>query len=371
MWQLTPAAEQILASDHHMVVAYAEVVGAPDTRIRLASGEVTAKWGETYARSLSCTVASATLRPATRDALLAPWGTRLRVWRGIQIPALHTTEMCALGTFYLVPVKVGGRDGLVELTGYDYAWRADRPSARPAAYAAGSRAVDVIADLVRAQIPDLVSQLPARTETVPPLLIHGDTSPWQTARQIARDVLAGELLFDRLGQLRLIPSVASDEPDFVVESGARGLIAGDLTYNADLVHNDVVVTSTNPAIGTIRARASDLDPASPTYIRGTYGRLTREIVTDIASTQTQVQDLATRTLAEELGRTTTLVDAETVPHPGLDPADIVEITSPLRGMTSTRLRITDVTTPVGTLGTQKWSATSSILTPTTGEGTVT
>lgn len=369
MWQLTPAGEAVLASSHHTVVSYGEVLGSTE-RIPLASGEVTAKWGQTYARSLSCSVASATLRPATRDALLAPWGTRLRIWRGIRIPALDTTEVVPLGTFYLVPTKIGGTAGVIELTGYDYGWRADRPAARPAAYDPGTTAVDVIADLVRGQIPDLVSQLPAHTETVPPLLIHGEQSPWQVARQIARDALAGELVFDRLGQLRLIPSVASDEPDMVVQPGPRGLIAGDLVYDGDLVHNDIVVTSTNPAVGTIRARASDLDPASPTYIRGTYGRLTRQVVTDIASTQTQVQDLATRMLAEELGRTTTLADAETLPHPGLDPADIVEVTSPLRGLTSTRLRVTDVTTPVGTTGTQKWSATSTILTPGTGEDTV-
>ena len=70
----------------------------------------------------------------------------------------------------------------------------------------------------------------------------------------------------------------------------------------------------------------DLDPSSPTYVNGPFGRVSQRLTFPLIKTQSAAQAAANATLYNSIGGTDT-VTITCVPFAPLEPGDIVKIVS--------------------------------------------
>lgn len=190
-------------------------------------------------------------------------------------------------------------------------------------------------DAVRLMVLD---RLPSQTEfaistttrSLDTALVYGmdqGGDPWQDIREVAM-AIGFECYFDPRGVFvfRPVPDPRIGEPVFVFDEDFNPIVAeATKELSGEQTFNDVVVTgqgssSQNP----VSAEAFDNDPASRTYILGDYGRVTQRLTFNNVTTVDQAQDVAEATLFNSLGAAET-VTITCVPHPALEPGDVVKI----------------------------------------------
>jgi hypothetical protein len=277
------------------------------------------------------TLAAPELIPQHAFDPLTPFGAELQLWRGVQLSA--GPELVSLGVFPIQDLGTDATGGEISLTLLDRAQRViDAGFETTEVIAAGTPVPDAIQTLISNGVPGLTFRFVGSSE-VTPLLVYdpgSSTDRWAAAQALAASI-GCDLYFDGVGACVLVPipdpssgSVwdFTDGPKGVVVSLAKKWDRGP-AYNA--------VIGTSSGTGTpITAVARDLDPTSPSYYFGPFGRKPISYQAPFTSS-TQAQNAVNAKLRQGLGVAQSL-DLSVVPNPALEPGDIVAVRRTLIGV---------------------------------------
>ena len=146
--------------------------------------------------------------------------------------------------------------------------------------------------------------------------------------------------FDYRGVLVIAAPPDPTVPVWEVSGGTDGvLVELSRSLNRDGVYNAVVATGealddTPP----VRGVAYDLDPESPTYWNGPFGKVPRYYSSPLLTTEAQAIAAAESLLATSTGLPY-MVDFAAVPNPALEPLDVVRVVYPRVGPASPQTEV--------------------------------
>lgn len=241
-------------------------------------------------------------------------------------------ELLPLGVFNLNDTEIqDGYDGLsLELSGSDRSRRVSRNRwEKTYVVYAGANVADVIRRIISDRLPGTQFNFASTTEIVGTLFFGEDSNndPWQNALDLALG--AGmELYFDAYGIccLRPEPNPDVDPVVWTFEDQINPTII-DLRRRVtdENTYNRVVVIGEGSSVDApVRGEAEDLDPASPTYVLGPYGRSTLIVRSDKVITTQQAQRAAEAILLRQKGATEE-IELQVVPNPALEGGDIMAV----------------------------------------------
>lgn len=329
-------------------------------------------------RKLACTFPELRARgkPSVLADLLAPTGTELRAWRGLQYPS-GKVELVPQGVFVIDSQTMDYGDGSIDISAAPDRWaRVQRARFLKPRTSTPSQMVRAAAQALIVEAVPGVTVSNTATSTV-----KVGALTWERDREKAiRDMLAGigaEAYFDRGGNLviRDIPTLEQTPVWNVdaVRAGDDTLGAGVLlsarrskdrtrTYNVVVV-NPVAATTTsasydddysaNTDSGPVATWGpvivKDTNPASATYVNGPFGEVPTFLRSPVITTSAQAQKAATAALAKAIGLAAQL-DVESVVNPALDCGDVITVSLP-DGVTETHIvdGLTIPLTPEGSM----------------------
>jgi hypothetical protein len=168
------------------------------------------------------------------------------------------------------------------------------------------------------------------TELVPEIVVFGTQAggdPWKDIREMAQ-AIGFECFFDPTGTFvfRPVPDPRYGIPVWSFDESMTPLVVeAKRELGSDQTFNDIVIIgqSTSSA-NAVSAEAMDLDPSSRTYVLGPFGRVSQRLTFPLIITQSAAQAAANATLSNSIGGSDT-VTITCVPHPALEPGDVVKI----------------------------------------------
>jgi hypothetical protein len=157
---------------------------------------------------------------------------------------------------------------------------------------------------------------------------------WEDSRATALSdlcVAAGSLLLpDRTGGFVLLPSLFVGEviplPQMTLTDGENGVLMAvdQVRTRTDLLNSVTVIVERTDGTAPIRATARDLDPGSPTFWGGLFGKQSRVIKIDTPATATEAAAYAQRVLRASLSLARSW--RISIPHdPRPDPGDVIAV----------------------------------------------
>ncbi len=290
--------------------------------------------------------ADGVLTPALTGDLLAPKGTEMRAWRGLYIPGRADYEWVPLGVFGIVkPQARSHSEGhLLEVKAFD---RVDAVRARrftePWVVASGTLVTTAISDIVTSRIDVPVKVAPS-TFTTPEVVFDRLSSPWDAVRALAA---AANMIayFDPLGSLVIGPT-GGEETGVVYTIGTEVSTLMNVTRSMDSTetYSGVMVRGEHPDQTTFAVQLWDLDPTSPTYADGPFGRRPYGYFSELITTTDQANARAATLFAEKV-KIPQEVEITTVGTVAHDVDDVITVIDP-RSKTSGRYRIISGTIPL-------------------------
>lgn len=292
------------------------------------------------------------LIPTGPSSLLAPYGNEIRVGRGIQYED-GTTEIVALGVFGIYSVDVDdGPDGTtLRVAGMDRAQRViNARFEAPYNQARGVELGAAILAVIQAAWPDVPvnPSWPATPYTTPAGIGEEGGDRWQFVQDMAA-AASMRLYFDGDGLLTLAPDVLSDPVATIAEGESGVLVQASRTWTRDASYNAVIATgeATGEAAPS-RGVAYDVDPESPTYYYGPFGRVPLFWSSPLLTTDAMAQAAAETRLRNQLG-TTQQVRFGSYVLPHLEPGDTVTVTRARSGIGEDNV-LDSITCPLGPEG---------------------
>ncbi len=276
---------------------------------------------------------------------LAPIGTQLHVWRGIEFPA-GSVEWVRLGKFVIDAQTLSyGPGGTLQVSAPDrWAYIQRARFEKPEKPTAGRVISDVMRGLMAGPIPDMsyemVRNLATGTET-----IRRGTVFERDRDEVIRDlgVSIGAEAFlapDGIGVIRDVPEL-SDAPVWLVDASQSGvLIAADRERNRQKTRN-VVVVSSELADGTVPFTpviVADEDPNSPTRVSGGFGRVPQFYSSPLLRNTTQATRAGKKILSRVRGLAAQL-SLEAAVNPALDAGDVIDVLLPPTPATGGKRRV--------------------------------
>lgn len=266
------------------------------------SGSVSATLGNRVTRQLDLTL-DESLYAYGPDFLLAPYGNRLRVWRGIRFAGgVPYRWVVFTGRIQLVSTTP---DGTLNLSASDRANEVlEAAFVRPENSSAGNTVLQEFVRLVGDAVPDAAFG----TSDIPELIVPQLT--WESDRSSALDEMATSAsaywyaLADGTFVIRLYP-FAVDNPSVVTLSdGEGGILQATPSRDRSDVYNSITVTGER-ADGSVPvfALAQDTNPASPTYVSGNFGLRHKTIHLQTPQTQGSAQTAADSYLRTQIALT--------------------------------------------------------------------
>lgn len=168
------------------------------------------------------------------------------------------------------------------------------------------------------------------TELIPEIVIYGSTQsgdPWQDIRELAQ-AIGFECFFDPTGTFvfRQVPDPRYGIPVWTFDETMNPLVSeASRELGSDQTFNDIVVIGQSTSSqNAVSAEAMDLDPSSRTYVLGPFGRVSQRLTFPLIVTQSAAQAAANATLYNSIGGSDQ-VTITCVPHPALEPGDVVKI----------------------------------------------
>jgi hypothetical protein len=331
MWNLSDAARANLATVHTIDVR--AVVTSPTfgtRRLPIVDGVVEVDSGSQVRRTATI-VTDPNLWPVSPNDLLAPFGATCRIDRGVVIPGQDEPEWVPQGLFHLNKnrrTRSASSTSAPTISLVDPSQRvAEARFEAPTQTLAGATYVAEITRFIREVLGATwpVIDLTGSPAVCPVMDIARER--WSDGIEKLADGLAAEVFFDPMGQAVIRPQPKlSDAPVWYARTGPGGnILETDEEWNRDDVWNVWVVNGVR-ADGTppVSATVADLDPNSPTYVNGPFGRKPRYYTTPLATTAGQCTTIGQAMLARYTGRGCQ-VGLNLFVNPALDSGDVIEV----------------------------------------------
>lgn len=317
----------LTAISHELVTRVDVVVdGTVGATLQAVAGEVVEEERRAVRRRATLTAVDPD-GDLTRDgaeALLAPTGVELAIWRGARDGS--DSDLAQLGVLRVTDFTVDDSGGGVQvsISAQDRARIVRRNIIiDPYTVNAGSNYADAIRDLIADRYPAAKFDFEPTSETTPQIVVEGDA--WGEARSMA-EAYGAEVFFDERGicRLRPVPDPDDDPIERTLYEGEDAVITElSREVSDDEAFNRVVVTAQG-SVDPVAGEATDDNPASPTYIAGGYGIVTKEITDTRVSSASAAQSAAEGRLRKLLGLVEQ-VSVSAVPDPTLRVGHIVAI----------------------------------------------
>lgn len=287
------------------------------------AGSVTLDRTAAIRGTCNVTIAAPELVPATAFDPLTPFGAELQLWRGVQLST--GPELASLGIFGIQDLTTDAAGSSMQISGLDRAQRVvDAAFEGTEIVAAGTNYGAAIQDLIAAGVPGLTYRFDATDEVTPLLVYTPDSDGRWAAAQAMAATIGFDLNFDGDGALvfAAVPDPTATPVATLTDGPGGVIVTATKKWDRAPAYNAVVAVSSNP--GTpVSAVARDLDPTSPTYYFGPFGRKPLQYSAPF-TTVTQAQNAANAKLRSLLGVTQSL-DLAIVPNPAYEPGDILGV----------------------------------------------
>lgn len=287
--------------------------------------------------SFSCLDPSGILSPVwrTNSGQLNPDGVEVKIFAGYLVDGNAT--LYAQGVFRLGEVDVVSGSGstapgpVLNVTGTDRSIRvAQNLFADAYAIPNGTLVGTAVLDILSKQAPwCTTTNIVASTATVAAQMYQPGDDPWQAIQEVCAS--AGLLAyFDREGILTVIvdPSQNPTTPTaFFIDGAANTATSITKVSNNTPGYNGVIVTgqSLTNSSAVISGSAFDLDPISPTYSLGAYGKVPAPPVqASTVTSNANAAAMAQALLPQVLGMTRQVV-IDTVPCFWMDVYDLLRV----------------------------------------------
>jgi hypothetical protein len=265
--------------------------------------------------------------PADASGLLTPYGNEIYVERGIDYGD-GVTEWVGLGYYRIYdPEQDDAPDGPISITGQDrMAGIVDARPLQPVQFLTGTSISTVFTQVVGEVYPSATISYDFNASGTTLTSSHVmDDDRYGFLKDIA-DSLGKVMYWDYQGRLQVRTAPDAGDPvwdvthgrDGVVVSVSRGLTREGV-YNA-VVASGVAVGEDAPPWGV----AQDLNPSSPTYWNGTFGKVPMFYTSSFLVSPEQCQMAANAQLLRQLGVPYRL-GFGAVPNPALEPFDPVRV----------------------------------------------
>lgn len=323
---------------HHTATATCEVLDTNGTTLAtlaVHAGSVTVDQRRAIQRSTSgLAVADPTgeLTPTDAADLLSPFaGNRVRLWRGIALPA--GDELVLLGTFTITDATVDrGPDGVtIDLDCADLAYLL-AASTLDAPYITGSgEAADAARNLLLSRYTSVDLDITSTDTAAQPVVLDVGADPWAAARKIM--AAAGHVLYaDTEGTIRNQPIPDPDGATPVVTYGQgqadSPYFGSQRPYSQRDAYTGVTVVGENSNLTTpVLATVWDTDPQSPTYYLGPLGRRPKVVNDALVGSNAQAEARATAELRQLIGYGDAL-ELKILPNPAHEPFDVIGVDVP-------------------------------------------
>lgn len=242
--------------------------------------------------------------PEDQNGLLTPYGNEIYVERGMSYGD-GTTEWVGQGYYRIVtPEQEQAPDGPIDITAQDR--MSGIVEARPLApkqYPTGTSVEDVFDDLVLEVYPGAVIEFDFDAANT---LFTASHSLEDDRYGFLDDIvtsLAKVWYWDYRGHLLIRDAPSIVEPVWDITHGRKGVVVKvSRSLSRENAHNAVVASGEQAGEDPpVRAVALDLNPGSPTYWYGPFGKVPLFYTSSFLKTTDQCQAAADAKLAREVG----------------------------------------------------------------------
>ncbi len=329
MWPVSSLWAPALTGSHQIALTVevwrggVRLATTADNSFQVSGGSVSATARNRVRRTATITVPES-YYPGSASDLLTPYGTELRIWRGINYGSATETPPVFRGRIDTVDDRAR-YDGLAEIACSDPG--ADLNDARfetPRAALAGISTTAEITGLLVETGATVLNET-SRDGTIGPGL------SWDRDRGQAVDDLATSIGVDVWagpdGTWHITSPPTLDQPAvWTLTDGANGTVVSDQrTVSRRGVYSTVVVVLER-ADGSTPSQVvvADTDPTSPTYVGGPFGRVPRFYRSPLIANNTQALLAGQALLQRSTGLTRTR-QITCVPNPALEVGDRIDI----------------------------------------------
>jgi hypothetical protein len=296
------------------------------TVIPIIAGDVKLDSTADVRGTLELTTEDRTWRAALNDTL-TPYGNEVFIERGV-VYGDRVTEWVAQGYFRIYDVEQDSAPGgELAISGRDrMSGIVDAKPLAPQQFSNGSSVAGVFDALVKEVYPGAVIVYDFDATTASFTSSHAlDDDRYAFLKDIA-DSLGKIMYWDYAGQLRVEDAPDPGNPVFDVTHGRGGVVTKvSRGLSRDQVYNALVATG--EAVGEnppVRGVALDLNPDSPTYWDGPFGKVPKLYSSSFLTTDDQCTNAALAMLRRQVGVPYSL-DFTAVPNPALEPYDPVRV----------------------------------------------
>lgn len=320
-----------LASSHNPYVKAVVIDGdtGAETELPLAEGSAITLEGDAATRaslSLTVPIEDSELIPDDAEDALAPYGNEIVVEAGGVTPA-GVLERVQMGVFRVDDVNVSGEPGeqTIEISAFDRSARIiDAVFEEAGTVEKGTNALDAAKSVIQQAYPDTQFDFVTSSVTLPLLSFEAEDDRWDFAQGCAE--AAGCLLyFNNLGVCVAKPQTQGLGYDLSVSEGEGGiLLSARKSWSRENATNRVVTYGENSSDQVVSGEAMDLDPDSPTYYFGKFGKCTFSYSSEYITEDDQAQDVANNILELRRGVGKS-IDFGSLPNYALEPYDRIMV----------------------------------------------
>jgi Domain of unknown function (DUF5047) len=313
-----------------VITTYQEGLAPTGTAIDVVDGDVRADAKADVRQTVDLTTRGDRRWPDVPTDLLTPYGNELFVERGVDF-GNGTVEIVSFGYFRINSVdQDDGPDGEIKLAGSDrMIGLIDGRIPTPITFTTGTSLTTVFETLVHEIYPDATILFDfAADESTFDTQHVAEQDRYKFLNELAK--AQGKVMYwDHRGQLRIESPLDPSSPVWEVNSGEDGILVKlQRELTRDGVYNAVVATgeTTDESKPPVTAIVYDVNPDSPTYWEGRFGKVPRFYSSSFLTTVENATAAARSILLQAIGLPYN-VNFQAVPNPALEVFDPIKITS--------------------------------------------
>lgn len=298
------------------------------TDLALINGDVTLDSSADIRGTIDITVDGTDAFSFHANGLLTPYGNEIFVERGI-VYGSGTREMVSQGYYRIYEVDQDGEpDSPIRIAARDrMSGIIDARMLTPVQFLAGTSVKTIFDTLVLEVYPTatIIYDFNATTDLINrDQIVDEDRYAFLLELVRARSKI---MFWDYTGVLRVQDTPDASTPVFDVNAGADGvLVSLNRRLDREGVYNAVVAIGQAPdGSMPVRAVARDMNPNSPTFWEGRFGKVPRYFFSTFITTAEQAGSAAEKILTKNIGLPYN-VNFAMVPNPALEPLDPIRIT---------------------------------------------